>query len=167
MLMRLRLAGFFFLILFLDVNSQVPALLRSTFSIGGAPGTLYSNGHKVMIPQSIGQLSVSGIFTGNRLELRQGYIQPITAFKTQVKEEENKVSVWPNPFVSEVFIKPDKSISGNIDLTVTDLAGRIVYKGGLPTGEPMIVNLEFLPRGLYLLRIRNKNLQFNCKIIKD
>ena len=159
--------GFFLIILALEAGSQAPVVKRSTLGTGGASVTVSATGNKTTLPQSIGQVSVTGVFTGSDLELRQGFIQPVLILKSLPESEEKPVTVWPNPFSSEVNVKLNKEMTGDVDLDLIDLTGRLVFSERLPAEGTIRINLSSLVDGIYILKFRKNNVLFNYKIIKD
>jgi hypothetical protein len=149
------------------LNSQTPLLLRSSLGIGGASVTVTADGSKNAFPQSIGQYGIAGVFNKQNLEIRQGFIQPVLIIKPFRESENIKISVYPNPFSSVVYVKLTSEITGSIELKITDLAGKPVYVEKRQADELIQVDLSSLCRGIYLLNVRNNNIQINCKIIKN
>jgi hypothetical protein len=160
---------FFFAFSFstLLLNSQTPLLLRSALSTGGASISISHGGTKSTFQQSIGQYSVTGVFSKKKLELRQGFIQPIMILKSFPEAENKYINTYPNPFSSVVYVKLNGKVTGNLELKIMDLAGRSVYTERIPAKEINTINLSSLYRGIYILTIRNKNMQINYKIIKN
>jgi len=149
------------------LNSQTPLLLRSSLGMGGASVTVSADGSKNIFPQSIGQYGVAGIYNKQNLELRQGFIQPVLIVKPFRESENIKISVYPNPFSSAVYVKLNREMTGTVELKITDLAGKQVYTEKRPADEIIQVDLSSSCSGIYLLNIRNNNIQINCKIIKN
>jgi len=149
------------------LNSQAPLLLRSALGAGGASISVSANGDKISLPQSIGQYGVTGVFKKKDLELRQGFIQPVLIIKPSLNAEKKKINIYPNPFTSVVFVKMNKEVTGNVELKISDLAGRLVYTGRIRVEEINQINLSSLYRGIYILTIRNNKIQINYKIIKN
>jgi hypothetical protein len=169
LLIRLKqhILGFILIITSLEAESQALILKRSTLGTGGASVTVTAEGNKIIVPQSIGQVSVTGVFTGSDLELRQGFIQPVLMLKSFPEADEKPVTVWPNPFSSEVNVKLEKEMTGVIDLDLIDLTGRLVFSERISAEGTIRINLSLLASGIYVLRIRNYNFLFNYQIIKD
>lgn len=149
------------------MKSQTPLLLRSSLGMGGASITVSADGSKSTIPQSIGQYGVAGIFNKQNLELRQGFIQPVLIIKPFRESENIKISVYPNPFSSVVYVNLSREITGSVELKITDLAGKAVHNEKRPAEEITQVDLSSLLPGIYLLNIRINNIHINCKIIKN
>lgn len=167
--LRFVLTGFF-LIFIIRANSQTPSLVRSTLGAGGASAAISISGEKTVLLQSIGQSSVTGLFRRSGFELRQGYIQPLTGINIMKGAGNWKITVWPNPFSSEVFLKIyDETDEPPViaDFKITDLAGKVVYSGSISLEKSAGIKLSFLRRGIYILNIRKDNRLFYNKIIKE
>jgi hypothetical protein len=58
------------------------------------------------------------------------------------------IRIWPNPAVNQVQVE----VKENSDLELLDQFGRIFYRAKIMPGYPQYVNVEKLPRGVYILR---------------
>jgi hypothetical protein len=65
--------------------------------------------------------------------------------------DEPELTVYPNPFNSEVFVDGTSAT----EVTFLNAAGQVVMKTPLRHGQPL--NTSSLPSGFYLLRITDKN----------
>jgi hypothetical protein len=146
--------------------SQSPVLLRSALGMGGASQTVSREGARISFPQSIGQSGITGVFKLKDLEVRQGFIQPVLIIKPSIEPEKRSIIVYPNPFSSVVFVNTQQDFPGQLELTVIDLAGKQVHREIFPANEIVRLDLSFLNRGLYILKIRRKDIQSSYKIIK-
>lgn len=70
----------------------------------------------------------------------------------------NEVSVYPNPFSTELNI-----VGGKGELTIADLTGKVVYSAAHSTESNL--DLSFLNKGIYVLSI-NQNGEISTKLIK-
>jgi len=72
---------------------------------------------------------------------------------------------YPNPFTQKVSIAMDNLLHGEtLELEIKTLEGRTVYRETISSNTTL--NLSFLYKGIYLLTLKNKHLQFTEKIIK-
>jgi len=149
------------------VYSQSPMLMRSALGSGGASVSVHPDGSKISFPQSIGQFGITGVFTDNNIEIRQGFIQPVLIVKAVSKTEIIKIIVYPNPFSTEVNLKISEEIAGNIELKIIDIAGKTVYAGTIPAAATFKIDLSFLYSGMYMLSVKGNNFLVNYKIIKN
>jgi len=165
--MKKLIFGFALFLTALLSNSQNPLILRSALSTGGSSISVSHDGSLTTALQCIGQNGVTGVFSNKNLELRQGFIQPVMIIESFLKKENNKISIYPNPFSSVIFVKLDEGISGDLDLKISDLAGRQVYSVKMPAAETSQINPGSLHEGIYILTVRNKRIQAIYKIIKN
>lgn len=73
--------------------------------------------------------------------------------------EEEQLSVSPNPFVKDLEI----TIDSQAQITVYNSGNELVYSGSVAPGSNM-VNLEKLSKGVYFLKISNRDKIY--KIVK-
>lgn len=77
------------------------------------------------------------------------------------------VSIFPNPFKEDLFLNPMKLTSENIQVTVYDIAGRVVF---ILNSNGGIINLSqntvALNSGIYFIETKNSTTSFINKIVK-
>ncbi len=104
-----------------------------------------------------------GIFTGivGQIDRSTGFtinVQNASANGIAEQHAVDGIAVWPNPVVDELNIALVSSLSGAVDVTVTDLNGRVVIaeRNALVHGKnQLLLNTSALDAGIYLLRIGN------------
>jgi PKD repeat protein len=69
----------------------------------------------------------------------------------------DKIYIYPNPVLDAVCIKSSYSLAG-LNYTVIDARGRTVLKGTLD--DSLIINVQFLKKGAYLINVANTQLKF-------
>lgn len=74
------------------------------------------------------------------------------------------LSVYPNPSNGTFTISLDNTANVTYEVTLTDLAGRVVYKSSLSEGMH-IVNSENLADGSYLLNLNGNEISVSKKIV--
>jgi len=78
-------------------------------------------------------------------------------------------SSYPNPFNSYLRVNYYVGSSGKVKLLLNDLLGRQVetlFEGNLPAGEHQVIKrLDFLPTGVYYLRLENGDEWKSAKVI--
>jgi hypothetical protein len=82
---------------------------------------------------------------------------------TNVKNDDfsyNTVPVYPNPADKFITIDIPKSIQHQCSVVLTNTLGQVVYKG-----NEMIVNVELLPQGTYMLQYFVDNQQYVQQVI--
>ena len=82
----------------------------------------------------------------------------------------NDINVFPNPTTGKVNITLDASNQSDIDVLVTDIVGKEVFKdkfNSVSGNNIYSINLSHLPEGLYLIKIISENNSFTRRIILD
>lgn len=78
----------------------------------------------------------------------------ITSVNPKEKEKLQTVA-WPNPFSDQLSVKLP---TGEFDLTITDLYGRVVRKTREQGNETIVINgMEGIAPGIYLLQLTNQS----------
>lgn len=75
--------------------------------------------------------------------------------------DKSKVSIYPNPVQNELNIQTDAMI---YSIEIFDMLGKRVYS---KNQTEKIINIDFLSKGMYLVKINTENQTFNSKIIKE
>jgi hypothetical protein len=69
----------------------------------------------------------------------------------------NSVSVYPNPAVSTANVSFNLKNNANVDITVTDVTGKVVYSNTLSNvvagNQKVVINTESLNNGIYMVNI--------------
>ena len=77
------------------------------------------------------------------------------------------VLVSPNPFSSELSIKLDYDFKSETILEILDLNGRIIVTKTISNQDLEAINInEIKNSGIYILKVKNNELNFEQKIIK-
>ena len=79
-------------------------------------------------------------------------------------ENQNNLTVYPNPVKNKIYIDI-KNFTEPIIITVYDARGRHVASRKISTNEGLDIN--FLPHGIYLLKIKTNRFSITKKIIKQ
>lgn len=78
-----------------------------------------------------------------------------------------EVRVFPNPASDVLRVEMGSEVSGDVSLTVTDLAGRILLTQQVNSFNDFVeLNISRLPQGLYLLRVEGKTEKVVRKFVK-
>jgi len=81
--------------------------------------------------------------------------------KGTLSEEEEIISVYPNPAANKITIQSTNEIIG---VVITNCVGQVMYNG--PHKNSLInINTESFETGIYFIRIKSENSIFNKKII--
>jgi len=87
---------------------------------------------------------------------------------SEVKAEERRFSIYPNPTEGEFFIKGKQGFSKEAKVEVYDASGRLIPSRFELNDSVIKVDIKNYPAGTYLLNIKeNKNLIISQKIIKE
>ncbi|WP_027381198.1 peptidase M64 domain-containing protein [Chryseobacterium daeguense] len=84
-----------------------------------------------------------------------------------VKAEERRFAIYPNPAKGEFYIKGKQSFSKNVELALYDASGRLIpVKFNLKDDVTLFVDINNIPSGNYMLNVsENKTLIISQKII--
>ena len=149
--------------LFLYSSSIYAQLHHQT--IGALGGSQIKSNYYVS--HSVGQSSVVGTSQLNSTIISQGYQQPIfNEYILQPSSNLHEVKFYPNPF--STLLTFDFSLDyDNIQTTIIDINGRIVFKNTVSSVDQSIVlNLPFLSDSEYIITLTALNFYYQTKIIK-
>jgi len=125
------------------------------------------SGHYVT--QTIGQQSITGNSSSKNFKVTQGFQQSSWAklIESNILPEAQNVTAYPNPFIEVINFQFSSAIEGEFEVYAFDTAGRLVAsRNAIISNNRLSVNLYFLPPGLYLMHLKNKNIIYYTKIIK-
>ena len=154
------------LFFFLVKNTSGQQLHRQMLSSMGTSTTLNSG---INVLQTVGQQSVTGNATVNKLTLQQGFQQSLIAkFLPVYSVNTTATTVYPNPFFGVINIKFSQLIEGNMSVLLYNMFGVLIYKEEkLQPPQYMSFNFEHLPSGSYVLHLSAKNYAFSKTLIKQ
>ncbi len=78
---------------------------------------------------------------------------------------ENEISIFPNPFSSTLTIRSDRQLNGSM-VTVYNMIGQICFKQLLNKGNQFQIQ-ENLPKGLYIVELKNEKNELHFKMLKE
>ena len=84
--------------------------------------------------------------------------------KAGSESQSDKLQVYPNPADREMRIAVG-SAQGPVQVVLTDLSGRVVYRGEVTPKTELEVSTAVLPEGVYLLRMQQAQRIFTRKVI--
>lgn len=157
----------FAFILFLQVNNALAQsinLRRQTTGIAGSSENIILGGNQFLVQQSIGQASAIGGASNNSAELKQGFIQP---YHLQVKYSEStplSISIFPNPFHSDLTIQFEEEINSDLIIWIVDPLGREVFYQKYAPAQMLRLALNYLNPGQYIIHIQAQNKLFTAQI---
>jgi len=126
-----------------------------------------SSGHYVT--QTVGQLSVIGNKQINGFNVGQGFQQSAWVRLINSSSTDIIAEYFPNPFIDKVTFNFTNIINGaDVNVTMYDTAGRLVYsqKHNLNTDGKLILSLDNLSSGSYLINLSNSQIKYFTKLIK-
>ncbi|UII19281.1 T9SS type A sorting domain-containing protein [Fulvivirga ligni] len=96
----------------------------------------------------------------------------ITDHQNYVPNEDGdvEVNVYPNPFSAELNIDVSSIESQEVEMTVTDITGRQVIARDIKIdagNSSLKLNLEELPKGVYILRLNGEEEILKRTVVKD
>lgn len=120
---------------------------------------------KNAIEQSASQYSSPDAYSGYGIP---DFGKADSLLKVWQKETEADWVVYPNPFVSKIYLRKAGTFTQQtIEIRLVSLNGMTLYSQKLAESNPVILsNLANLPRGMYLLQIRTENGLFTTKVVK-
>jgi glucose/arabinose dehydrogenase len=96
-----------------------------------------------------GELYVAGVSSGNIYSVQDtSSISDIG--KSNIK---NNIRIYPNPFSDNLYVEIDQDRSDLKQLTVYDVYGREVFQTS-DLKNNISLNLDFLPRGIYMMTLK-------------
>jgi hypothetical protein len=159
---------FFLYLTLVGVSANGQMLVRQTVGVSGSSMTLDLEGSTYVIQQSIGQASVIGTFQTPAISARQGFIQPLNVkVVSKPLEDGLNLSIYPNPFKSQLMIKFDKQTETSVEFQIWDLLGRQVYYNQFPPSSEIPLDLNFLSKAQYIMNITSGSAIYTTKIIKN
>ncbi len=167
----------FFIFLFVHFSSQKVIAQtfiksRSTLGIAGSSRTITCNNQQLLIQQSVGQSSVTGLSQIENYSLRQGFIQPSKRLNIKNNNSQNinsntlEAIVFPNPFSDNITISFAEEITDYLDLALYDLNNIKRYSNKYSATQEINLNMGFLIPGFYIIKIYTSNKYFISKLIK-
>lgn len=97
---------------------------------------------------------------------------PVTATVTTLtgineSDANNIAYVYPNPATDNLSISLNASVKGSVQVTIVDLAGRIVSQQAFNAAEKLSMNVAGLAKGTYLVKVTTDNAQSVQRIVKN
>ena len=161
---RYMLCCFAYLFFSLALHGQ--SLRNQTLAAMGT--TAHSSlGEGLRVQQSIGQSSVTGVFSSSiSIQLSQGFLRGGIALSKEIKPAFTVIA-FPNAFAERVRFRFTTEHTDETALQVIDMLGKLVYEAShTPIQKEIEVNLPFLAPGVYLVQLRSGNKFVQTRIIK-
>ncbi len=88
-----------------------------------------------------------------------------TVLNVQTASTANTV-IYPNPTSDKLFLKVEPASAFEVEVTVTDLTGRVFIQQKLASIGNAFFDVRHLPQGLYLVTVNSQDQHFVSKFIK-
>jgi len=86
---------------------------------------------------------------------------------TAVSEISNlSLKMYPNPSTDRVFIEMDEISGSEIQVSIIDITGKLMYQEVRPINNKIEINIQNLNNGIYFIDLRTNNKQQILKLIK-
>lgn len=142
---------------------QINALNASTFATGDAfkiiNGAITGNVSEI-IPATPGdgiEWDLSEFASAGMLKVRVA---------TGLNELEMNARIFPNPVKNNLIIELPAQIE-DVKVVINNLVGSTVYNSIYNGQDRITVNMEMLPKGIYMMQLTSGNKSFTRKIIKE
>jgi hypothetical protein len=118
------------------------------------------------IPASVPAGTYSLVVTANGNPSNPTLFTPCITSSIAEVTEQNKISVYPNPFTNSTTISINNSLSTNHDLELDDITGQKLKQLEF-TGNTYTLSAEGLAKGMYFIRVtdKDKNVIGTSKIV--
>lgn len=134
-------------------------------SIASGAYTIYPEEMNYQTTPSASLMIGSGVNTYNSIDFEKNSnsIKPKT---TGVKDVENTIfSIYPNPTKGQVNINWKNGITGDVQILVTDIAGRTIYNQNVTTAQSTQLDLSKLNQGIYFIKVNTVKGQYTERIV--
>ncbi|MCM0060082.1 MAG: T9SS type A sorting domain-containing protein [Algoriphagus sp.] len=167
MLFNVKMASFIFgvLVFFLESQIQGQSLRNSSWvALGNAVYTLPDQG--ISFQQSIGQSSVTGIFSSQAIRASQGFLQGIRVGSAEIIHP-FEVIAFPNSFSERITFRFTTDHQEVTQVRIHDAQGKLVYESTQhPTTREILLHLPFLSSGIYVANLSSGNKFVQLRLIK-
>ena len=121
----------------------------------------------LIVTQTIGQQSIIGNYNTGAFHYNQGFQQPFWNRLIQTNQVDFLADYFPNPFIDKINFRFTNLNNERFEINIYDTAGRLVFNTKQNLNEDLLVlNLNDLSSGSYLVRLYNTKKTFYTKIIK-
>lgn len=156
------------MIFLLGINSRGQILQRQIISAHGLSSFTKSG---LYVNQTLGQSISTQSLAKSSLIIQQGFQQSlfsVSDFGTINTNQLFDAKVYPSPFSSFLNVEILTDVSGEVEFILMDNLGRSVVNRTIqPLQNSFTMNgLDFLPSGIYFIRLKNNNYIYSNKIIK-
>jgi hypothetical protein len=137
---------------------------ESWVSMGNAGHKIQGQG--LVIQQSIGQSSVTGVFITSSAHISQGFLRGIRALSTEIKPPFEAIA-FPNSFSDRITFRFTSEHQEVTEVLIYDAQGKRIYDTiHLPKNKEIQLNLPHLATGIYVVNLRSGKKSVQIRIIK-
>jgi len=108
---------------------------------------------------------------GNNIYIDDINLYPESWLDNPENDVENSVSIFPNPTCNNSTLNYFSAMNDQVSISVFNVVGQkmnTVFNGSVSTGNSQFeINMEELPKGIYIVRIENSKGVKSVKLIKD
>jgi hypothetical protein len=81
------------------------------------------------------------------------------------------INVYPNPFKSNVYVVVSAQVKAEASITIIDIQGKVVGTKQAEVNEGvnnvLISDTDFLPSGIYFVKVSVNGIESHAKLIKE
>jgi len=120
-----------------------------------ASSTVFDNSStKIATRHVVGQSSLVGLAGNSRLQVFQGFLQPLS--NRLVDGLQFDFSIYPNPSRGLVYLNFPNKISGRIEIQARNLEGKVLVSTSVSEHES-VLELASLASGVYFVKALQDN----------
>jgi hypothetical protein len=93
--------------------------------------------------------------------------EPLVVSILALEDISNDLLVFPNPMQNNLQINLPKQMQGSKAVIITDLSGKVLYKQVHQEDSQIDISANKLPKGMYLLEIKNEQYKAVRKLMKQ
>jgi hypothetical protein len=136
----------------------------SLVSMGNAAHAVQGQG--LVVQQSIGQSSVTGVFGNGSARVSQGFLRGIRVVSTEIERPFEAIA-FPNSFSDRITFRFTIEQQEATQARIYDALGKLVYEAThQPKNKEIQLNLPYLATGVYVAHLRSGNKFVQLRIIK-
>jgi hypothetical protein len=136
----------------------------SLVSMGNAAHAIPGQG--LVVQQSIGQSSVTGVFANSSVRISQGFLRGIRVVSTEIERPFEAIA-FPNSFSDRISFRFTIEHQEATQAQIYDGLGKLVYEAThQPKNKEIQLNLPYLATGVYIAHLRSGNKFVQLRIIK-
>jgi hypothetical protein len=120
----------------------------------------------LVVQQSIGQSSVTGVFGNASARVSQGFLRGLRVVSKEINLP-FEVLAFPNSFSDRITFRFTIEHQEVTQVLIYDAQGKRVYEANhLPKNKEIQLNLPYLAKGVYVAHLRSGNKFVQSRIIK-